>query len=195
MSPKSRVRYPLTYTWEIAMSDMSFSFDDDEDVEVEETGGKQKDNPMKQLRDALKAAQRELKEAKKELAPLREFKTTFETEQKVAGAAKSFEKFGLTPKHAELFLKLNPETEVSDDIIKNFATEYSLPLKSSDDNEESLEAGLPSNTPFVPADAGVDAEGGFMNRDQLDALYKTNPQKALQVLKSGRVRWNNQDDN
>ena len=174
------------------MSDMSFSFDDDQTDDDEETSGKQKDNPVKQLRDALKAAQRENKELKKQIAPLQEFKTQYETEQKVAGASKSFEKYGLTQKHAELFLKLNPETEVSDEVIKGFAAEYSLPLKAQESDDGSTETG--TSAPFVPADAGTDAEGGFITRNQLDEMYKSNPQKAISVLRSGRVKWNNPDD-
>lgn len=171
------------------MSDM-YSFDDD----VEETPqGDKGSNPVKQLRDALKAAQKEAKESKKELEELRAFRTEYENEQKISTSAKSFEKFGLTQKHAELFHKVNPDGDVTDDAIKAFAEEYALPFKAPEpvDGDEPQSRDIP----FEPADVGSTGDAGFVNREQLDAMYKSNPQRAIQLLKSGRVRWNNDDSN
>lgn len=172
------------------MSDM-YSFDDDNG---EETQDRKDSNPVKQLREALKAREKELKDYKKELEELRTFRTEYEQREKVATSAKAFEKFGLTQKHAELYLKVNPEAEVSDISIQEFAKEYALPFQAPQEGDES---GPPQvrEQPFVPADIGSTGDSGFLSREQLDAMYKTNPQRAIAALKSGRVRWNNEDDN
>lgn len=174
------------------MSDM-FTFDDIDDDDAEEREEKES-NPVKQLRTALKAAQKQAKESKKELEELRSFKETYEQEQRVSNSSKVFEKFGLTQKHAELFLKVNPEAEVSDDAVKVFAEEYSLPLQAPEEPAGG-ESAQPETAPFVPADVGTTGGAGFVNREQLDAMYKKDPKRAISLLKSGRVRWNNDDSN
>ena len=172
------------------MSDM-FTFDDIDNDDEEERESKES-NPVKQLRTALKAAQKQAKESKKELEELRSFKETYEHEQRVSNSSKVFEKFGLTQKHAELFLKVNPEAEVNDDSVKTFAEEYALPFKAPE-GAETGEAPEPDTAPFVPADVGTTGGAGLVTREQLDAMYKTDPQRAISILKSGRVRWNNDD--
>lgn len=168
------------------MSDNPFAFDEDE---VEETERKES-NPVKQLRDALKAAQKEAKESKKELEELRAFKSDYERRERAQSATQAFSKLGLNEKHAELFVKLNPEAELTEEAVKTFATEYGLPVTEQATTDETT----PEEAPFAPADVGSSGEG-YISRQQLDEMYKSNPQRAIGMLRSGRVRWNNPDDN
>jgi hypothetical protein len=175
--------------------DMTFSFDDEEVEEEQE-----RKNPVRELRNTLKARDKELKEYKKELEELRSFKEQYETEKRIVESTKSFEQYGLSAKHAELFHKVTPDAEVTPEAIKMFAEEYALPF-TSPSNDEGGEGALPAPVsnpspaqPFAPADTGTSADG-YINRQQLDALYKENPAQALKYLRSGRVRWNNPDEN
>jgi hypothetical protein len=173
--------------------DSTFSFDD-ETIEEEQ---EQRPNPVRELRKTLKARDKELKEYKAELEELRAFRTQYEAEKKVADSTASFEKYGLSPKHVELYFKMNPDAEVTPEAIKGFAEDYALPYREpeGEPGDQSGPVSRPSDTkPFAPADTGTSSDG-WINRDQLDSMYKENPQRALQYLRAGRVRWNNPDDN
>jgi hypothetical protein len=82
---------------------------------------------FKQLRDYAKKLEREVTSAKKELTTLREFKVTAEASVRQAQVAEVFKGVGLADKHASLYLKVNPEGEVTLEAVEAFATEYELP--------------------------------------------------------------------
>lgn len=168
-------------------------YDAFDEIEEESPQGNQGSNPVKQLRDALKAKDKESKAMLKELEELRAFRGKYESDQKVAKAAETFTKYGLTEKHAELFYKLNPElTDFSDQAVLAFAEEWALPIKQSEGEEGDPTPGA-EEEPFVPVEGGS-PQTGYMSRADLEVLYKQNPRKALATLQSGKVKWNNPDD-
>jgi len=169
------------------MSDIDYFANSDEDPDERE----EKANPMKQLRDTLKARDKELKALKTELEEAKTFRGQVEQEKRIQSLTGGFEKFGLTSKHAELFHKVDPEAEADEAAIRKFAEEYSLPIKESSE-EDSVDQPVGS-APFTPASGGSSDETGYITREQLDQMYKVNPQKAIQVLQSGKVKWNNPD--
>jgi len=157
------------------------------EIEGEEPQRKET-NPVKQLRDTLKARDKERKELLAELEELRSFKAEAAHRESVSNAAKVFTAVGLSDKQAELYVKLNPEADVTPEAVREFATAYGLPVSTEEGEQPSHEA------PFRPAEGGVPADGK-MNRDDLNRLYKENPAAAIKALEQGRVRWNNPDVN
>jgi len=155
------------------------------EVEGTEEPQRKEANPVKQLRDALKAKDKERKELLTELEELRSFKQEMAHRESVANAAKVFSAVGLSEKQAELFIKLNPEAEVNPETVREFAESYGLPVSEKEASQD---------VPFKPVEGGVPADGK-LSRDDLSALYRENPAAALKALQDGRVRWNNQDTN
>lgn len=101
---------------------------DDDDDEQQHGGGK-----TETLQDVRKFARRRDREAKKleaELAELREFKTTYDSEKLEGTLSKAFQEAKLDPDHAKLFKAMNPEITadaITSDAILSFAAEYKLP--------------------------------------------------------------------
>lgn len=170
------------------MSDIQDLLDSYDEEEEQDAPPQDRSNPVRSLREALKAKEKEARNLAKELKELQAFKAQYDTEQKIRSLAETFTQVGLTEKHAELFYKLNPEAEATVESVSTFAKDYQLPLK--------LENETPSadNTPFVPASGGSSDETGYISRDQLDQMYAENPRKAIEILQSGKVKWNNPDD-
>jgi hypothetical protein len=164
------------------------SFDDET---TEEPVVEEKVNPVRQLRDTLKARERENKTLQKELEDLRKFREEVEYTNRVAKMSDTFGKFGLTEKHVELYTKLNPEGDGSPEAVVAFAKEYGLPITVDDDEDQVVTSG----SPFAPVDGvGTGPDSGYITRAQLEELYASNPAKAIKVLQAGRVRWNNKLD-
>jgi hypothetical protein len=159
-----------------------------------------------ELRQAYDKAKADLASAQTEL---RNFK-----------AEVTFEKAGLTPKHAELFLAANPDTEVTPEVVKTFADEYGLQPQVTDGTAPSEEGTQPQHVPeggSPPAvertlqsgpqeasrsladiqEAAGSPQGTFaqaqparMNQDQFQLLLKTNPDEAARAYAEGRVERN-----
>ena len=152
----------------------------------------------KELREALERSQAAETKA---VSELREYK-----------AGVLFKDAGLQPKHAELFLKTNPDAEVTAETAAAFADEYSLApvqVPASDAPKAGEEAkpveGAPVTPAAAPADAGLaamgeaagSAKGGTvpavvakMSNEAFQELLATNPAEAAKAYTEGRVERN-----
>ena len=166
--------------------DIIDSYEEDE----EDTSQQERKNPVRSLREALKAKEKEARNLAKELKELQVFKAEYDQKEKIRSLAETFTQVGLTDKHAELFYKLNPEAEATVESVSAFANDYQLPLKLENSENETPSA---DNKPFIPASGGSADETGYVSREQLDQMYAENPRKAIEVLQSGKVKWNNPD--
>lgn len=122
-----------------------------------------------------------------------------------------FKDAGLEPKHAELFLKTNPDAEVTAETAEAFATEYSLqPAQAPAPKEEAPKEGAAPITAdakplTTPADAGMSALEGAggsiqagatpaavakMSNEDFTLLLATNPAEAAKAYQEGRVQRN-----
>lgn len=144
----------------------------------------------KDLRDALERAEARATEAEKTAqaatSDLRRFQATV-----------TFEKNGLTPKHAELFLKANPEAEVTPEAVSDFAHEYGLATgepEPSGKKEETPPANEGLNTFGEAAGSGTagstPAAQPQMSQEDFESLLATNPDEAAKAYAEGRVSRN-----
>lgn len=112
-------------------------------------------------------------------------------------ASTSFEKAGLNPKHAELFLKVNGDEPITAESITKFVEDYSLtvavpagevapvtpPAAPANTNLASLSgAGIP------PAGVGgTIPQGAKMGQAEFQKLYSNDKASALKAYTEGRV--------
>lgn len=156
-------------------------YDPDLSLEDDEQDPTDQSSPFRQLRDHSKKLEKELRQRDKELEELRTFKADFEASQKKQSVSKTFGELGLTEKHAELFLKANPEAEVTAEVVQKFAEEYGL-VEAKEQEEDS------GFSPLAATD-GVPASKEPMKASEFWALYSENPHAALEQAKKGRVKF------
>jgi galactitol-specific phosphotransferase system IIB component len=137
------------------MSDDSFPFSDDDDVDTPDEGATvtpaEDNKTIKQMRDALERAEKRAKAYEKQVEKLSEFQTSVLAERKNQAVTQVFTEVGLSPKHAELFKKVNPDLEVdaiTADTVKAFASEYEL-AASSGEVPDAPEVKPEGFTPFT----------------------------------------------
>lgn len=143
----------------------------------------------KELRDARDRAVERAEKAEADAlaaqSELRQFK-----------AQTTFEKQGLTPKHADLFLKANPEAEVTVEAVTDFAHEYGLhPAAPSEDPppvEPNPDAGAAAlaGAGGSPTGGAAPAAQAKMSRADFEQLLATNPQQAAELYAQGQVERN-----
>lgn len=157
-----------------------------DDEETEEAAGS---NPMKSLRDHAKSLERKIKAYEKELEDLRTFKGTYEAEAKAGTAGKIFSQLGLSEKQAKLFLKVNPDADVTEQAARDFAEEYGFEV-----NEEGSEEEIEQEGPFSPSPSsgGKPAPGKIFTSEEWYDLYKENPAEAMKIASQGRVKLQTQ---
>lgn len=144
----------------------------------------------KDLREALDRAEARTAEAEKVAQAAQSQLRTFQ-------AQVTFEKQGLTPKHADLFLKTNPDAEVTPDAVQAFVEEYSLAPASPAPAEEAQPkpAGNPSLSAFQEASGGgtqghAPVASPKMSKQDFEKLLETNPQEAAKAYMEGRTERN-----
>lgn len=144
----------------------------------------------KDLREALARAEARAAEAEKTAnaaqSELRQYKATV-----------TFEKSGLLPKHAELFLKANPDAEVTPEAVSDFAHEYGLVTEAAPPSTEEpkSEGGNPALSAFQNAGGGgtegaAPAAQPKMSREEFDALLASNPAAAAEAYVKGTAPRN-----
>ena len=151
----------------------------------------------------------ELREA---LDRANETRDTAITELRTYKAGVLFKDAGLAPKHAELFLKTNPDAEVTAETAQAFAEEYSLqpataPAPAGEPAPIQGEPVQPveGTPPATPVDAGMSAMEGAggsitagvapaavakMSSDDFQVLLAKDPAAAAQAYTEGRVERN-----
>lgn len=141
----------------------------------------------KDLRDARDRALAEAEAARSEAqaarAELRQFQ-----------ASVTFERAGLTAKHADLFLKANPDAEVTTEAVSDFAHEYGLTGVAAEVKEETPDPG--AGLTGLGGAAGSSMQGSapaaqpVMSAEDFDTLLKTNPEEAAKAYAEGRAPRN-----
>lgn len=164
---------------------------DGEEFPEPQTGG------MRRLRDAYDAQRKRLSEMEAEAE-----QRIKDAEAKGAQAAtrrfqaeKLFGDLGY-PRFADLWLDKNPEAELSDDTAKEFLKGLGIEAQAVKAPVVTPPAGPPPEVAkamgaFVAPTGEQASDAGWVDREQLDELYRTNPRAALELLNSGRVRWKN----
>lgn len=112
-------------------------------------------------------------------------------------ASTTFEKAGLNPKHAELFLKVNGDQPITAEAAKKFAEDYNLQVASQEPVSTETPAAQPlSNTPLAslagagtqPSGAGAGSpQGPKLSQAEFQKLYINNKAEALKAYTEGRV--------
>jgi len=146
----------------------------------------------KELREALDRANENLAEQTTRA-------DAAETNLRVLQATTTFKEANLNPKHADLFLKTNPEAEATAESVAAFAEEYGL---------SPTEAPVTPAEATPPADTGLGGLGGAagspqggsapaaqpkMSPEDFSKLLEENPQEAAKAYVEGRAPRN--DDN
>ena len=139
----------------------------------------------KELREARDRAIAQAEEARAELL---QFK-----------AATLFEKAGLGQKQAELFLKANPEAEVTNEAVSAFIEDYGFKAAEAPSSKEAapapksapLDAGLGAfDGAAVPSADGTPAAQPQMSKEDFAQLLVDNPQAAAQAYIDGTAPRN-----
>lgn len=108
-------------------------------------------------------------------------------------ASVTFKDAGLTPKHADLFLKTNPEAEVTAENAQAFAEEYGLQPTSAP--APASEEAPSANTELggLGGAAGSETAGSApvaqpkMSAEDFSKLLESNPQEAAKAYVEGRA--------
>lgn len=144
----------------------------------------------KDLRDALDRAEARATEAEQTAQAA-------QSQLRMFQAQVTFEKQGLTPKHADLFLKTNPDAEVTSDAVAAFVEEYGLAPAAGAPAVEAQPkpAGNPQLNAFQEASGGG-TQGGApaaapkMSKRDFAKLLEENPQEAAKAYMEGRTERN-----
>ncbi len=169
--------------------DLFPSDDDDVDTDEGDTAPQatEDNKTIKQMRDALDRAEKRVKSYERQVEKLSEFQTSVLTERKNQAVTQVFTEVGLSPKHAELFKKVNPDLEVdavTADAVKAFASEYELAASGGevpDAPEVKPEGFTPVTTGTGPGTLTQDADG-------IEELLKSGDLEGIRrAFESGRV--------
>jgi len=139
------------------------------------------------LRKYARRVEKQLKEAQEANERLTSFEAEVLSERKAATLDSVFKEVGLSPKHAALFAKVNPDAEPTADAVKAFAAEYELATVAG----ESVEAPEPEAeglTPVVRGSAQTSAAtGGKVSATDWLAMQGTDPVRARKLWDGGLV--------
>lgn len=148
-----------------------FSSEDEPDEgDTATQGGDNK--TIKQLREAIERAEKRNRALEKDNEKLIAFQSTVLAERKNETVSKVFTEAGLSPKHAELYKRVNPDVEadaITAEAVKTFAEEYGLAagaVASTPDVEESKPQG------FTPVTTGISPSASEFSMDDVDTLMK-----------------------
>ena len=120
---------------------------------------------------------------------LQEQLTEVSGELKGMKAKEAFRAGGFQDSHADLFIKTNPEAEISSESINEFVNKYSLsPAEVPQQTSEALTD--MGNVAQTSAQSGVvgTAEAGKMTKGEYKKLQASDPTAAHEALIQGRVQ-------
>ena len=142
------------------------------------SGGAQGENStIKAIRAEAKRAEKRAAELEAENVELRSFKETTvkQTQEALLTAA------GLSPKQSEVFLK--SYDEVSAENVQAFKSEV-LGVREGAEGE-----GTTPSVPFAPTGFIGEAVTKPLTREELDAIAAESPEKALELVRGGKVTF------
>jgi hypothetical protein len=163
--------------------------DDQFDLDALEDGGDAGSNKnFADLRKYARKMEREAKAANAKVEELSTFQASVLEERRTAALDTVFKEVGLSPKHAALFAKVNPDADITADAVKSFAAEYELATVTGDvvAAPETEASGL---TPIIKgSDTGnSQGAGGKLPSAEWLKLQGTDLAKAQQMFKAGLV--------
>lgn len=160
------------------------SLDDEENDEGNEQNQTPDNKSFQDLRKAFREAKKAHKTLLTEAEELRTFKAQVETEKRDGAITAAFTQVGLNPKHAALFTKVNPDVEVTPEIVQAFANEYELVTQTG----ETVDAPEVKAGGFTPVVAGASAPVQSLSTDDVKALLaKGDLETVAAAYKAGRV--------
>lgn len=149
------------------------------------------ENTMEIPKDLREARDRAIAEAEE----MRAQAAAAQAELRQFKAAVTFERAGLSGKHAELYLKANPDADVTMESIQEFANEYGL--VASQDPAPAPEPAKTSPGLAAMGEAGGSIAGGaapaakpVMSLEEFQQLLVTNPQEAAKAYVEGTAPRN-----
>jgi hypothetical protein len=170
------------------MADDDYSYDDGDDGQNVDDS-----QPLREVRSRLKESDKVRKAAEKERDAAQAELTALRGQVRESNARTLADKLGMTEKQLGLYLKANPDADVTEDGLKGFAEEYGMLAPKPDDSapktstaEERLAS---SGIPFVPMQGGASAPGPKPGLDEFRAMYKRNPQAAEQAALRGEFEF------
>jgi hypothetical protein len=166
------------------MAENPFALDEDVEEDEEQSEAPSENQSFAELRKAYKRTERQNKAFEKELADLREFKSTVVQEQRRGQVESVFKEVGLSPKHALLFEKVNPEAEITPEVVQTFAAEYDLITQAGD----SVQAPEVAPTGFTPVVTGTSPAAGMLTHSDIkEMLARGETQAVEKAYEQGRV--------
>jgi hypothetical protein len=171
------------------MGDDPFDLDDEQE-ETPEAPAEEESNPVKQLREAL---EREKRKRKKIAEKVRgEVLAEVARKQTAADLASALG----NPKAADLFLKVHPEAEVTEDAFKQFFTDYGFEIKATESEGEEMPQ--PETTEQVPPASEFHKPVGpaqtpgnkKMTGPEAEAAYRRgeiSPEEFTKLIAEGRI--------
>lgn len=154
------------------------------------------DETIPQMRETIESLQKAVKEKDESIGKLN-------GDLRVRDAREAFRKAGFNPKHGDLFADKNPEGEITEQSVKDFAVSWDLAPAASEGGDGDSSDGGDSTS---DVDDGTDAlgslarggtragEGGggsatqqTLTRQEWQELQVTDPVAASQALSQGRV--------
>lgn len=143
-------------------------------------------NNFAEVRKYARKQERLAKELASKVEELTAFQAEVLQERKATTLDTVFKEVGLSPKHAALFAKVNPEADVTADTVKAFAAEYDLATVGEEIVAPERDAeGI---TPIVKGSGGTSpAAGQKVSSAEWLGLQTTDPARAKQLFEKGMV--------
>ncbi len=151
------------------------------------------------MSDETQTAPKELREALERANEKQQAETAradaAETNLRVLQATTTFKEANLNPKHADLFLKTNPEAEATPETVAAFAEEYGLTVAQAPaEGMKEPAAPDPNSALGALGAAAGSVEGGStpaaqpkMSSEDFSKLLEMNPQEAAKAYVEGRA--------
>lgn len=160
---------------------------DDDDQDGENDGSDGRRNPVRDQRNQIRKLQKDLKAAQKEAEELKQFKLEFESSKRFEATKSIFEDMGLNEKQAKLFTQLNPDTEVTEQAVEEFATDVlGFEVQYVDEDGEPTDPPEPDG--FAPTPTIGERTGARqMTRVEWLNLAGRDPVAGQAALKAGKV--------
>ncbi len=176
------------------MADDDDLFGDEDQTEVEDN------KTIRQMREAIERLEKKLSKAEEEKAKAvekarEEARAQMEREAKAAEVAGSLG----NPKLANLYLRLNPEGEVTEEAIRGFAEDYGFPVKAKEEEGEAVEEKKAPPTESVPQEvakfhatgAGTGVSEKLWTAPEMMRAYaagELSAEQFTQIIAEGKMR-------
>lgn len=154
----------------------------DTDETVEPTDESNTSSVVRSQRAHIKQLEKEIKAARKDAAEveeLRAFRAQYEQTQKTSQAKAVFTELGLPDKAADLFVKVNAETDPTPEAVREFAETYGFLQPRPAEEEDEAPQAVPV---FVPTVGGTPPTPKQYSAEEIRRIGVKNPAEALRLI-------------